>query len=606
MYSGICSNSYNLVLYKHGDLLYNGVLGVITERLEATAATVACVPDDALLVALNQAWADFQVILTMVRDILMYMDRTYVQQKRKHRVYDSGLYLFRDVVVRHAQIRDRLRRLLLRSIDLERRGEWIDRSLIKNVLRMLVELGVCSTSVYEDDFERPFLAETLDFYRLEAQQWLDQNTCPEYLVQAERRLHEEALRVTHYLHAATEPKLKTLVETQLIKQHAAALVDMELSGCVVLFRDDKRDALRRMYRLFRRVPSTLHAMSDCVLASIKAAGDELVQGQSNPETATDAATFVGKLLALRERFVTFLTECFADDPQFYKSIKTGFETFMNVNTVCAGYLAQYLDELLRSKTRYEEELELRVAQVIALFRYLQDKDVFEEFYKVLLAKRLLNARGTSDEAEKVVIAKLKAECGYQFTSKLEGMFKDISISKDLMELYRNWSYKDIEQHTGIDKHDLKRHLISLCTPKYRILNKSSKGKRIDEEEDIFTVFDGYKSKLFRVRIPLVSQKESSLLPMSVGNGGSGMSNSADVLPPTVAEDRKHLVEAAIVRIMKTRKQMQHNNLISEVTKQMSGRFTPAPQLIKLRIESLIEREYLQRSPMDRRVYNYLA
>lgn len=58
--------------------------------------------------------------------------------------------------------------------------------------------------------------------------------------------------------------------------------------------------------------------------------------------------------------------------------------------------------------------------------------------------------------------------------------------------------------------------------------------------------------------------------------------------------------------MKTRKQMQHNQLIAEVTRQMSGRFTPAPQLIKLRIESLIEREYLQRSAADRRLYNYLA
>lgn len=58
--------------------------------------------------------------------------------------------------------------------------------------------------------------------------------------------------------------------------------------------------------------------------------------------------------------------------------------------------------------------------------------------------------------------------------------------------------------------------------------------------------------------------------------------------------------------MKTRKQMQHNQLIAEVTRQMSGRFTPPPQLIKLRIESLIEREYLQRSAADRRLYNYLA
>lgn len=58
--------------------------------------------------------------------------------------------------------------------------------------------------------------------------------------------------------------------------------------------------------------------------------------------------------------------------------------------------------------------------------------------------------------------------------------------------------------------------------------------------------------------------------------------------------------------MKTRKQMQHNHLIAEVTRQMVGRFSPTPQLIKLRIESLIEREYLQRSPSDRRMYNYLA
>ena len=56
----------------------------------------------------------------------------------------------------------------------------------------------------------------------------------------------------------------------------------------------------------------------------------------------------------------------------------------------------------------------------------------------------------------------------------------------------------------------------------------------------------------------------------------------------------------------TRKALQHNNLIAEVTKQLSSRFVPAPQLIKKRIESLIEREYLERSKDDSRVYNYLA
>jgi hypothetical protein len=40
--------------------------------------------------------------------------------------------------------------------------------------------------------------------------------------------------------------------------------------------------------------------------------------------------------------------------------------------------------------------------------------------------------------------------------------------------------------------------------------------------------------------------------------------------------------------------MQHNNLIAEVTRQVSNRFTASPQVIKKCIEGLIEREYLQR------------
>jgi cullin-4 len=39
------------------------------------------------------------------------------------------------------------------------------------------------------------------------------------------------------------------------------------------------------------------------------------------------------------------------------------------------------------------------------------------------------------DAEKALIAKLKAECGPQFTSKLEGMFKDIELSQDVMAAF---------------------------------------------------------------------------------------------------------------------------------------------------------------------------
>ena len=71
-----------------------------------------------------------------------------------------------------------------------------------------------------------------------------------------------------------------------------------------------------------------------------------------------------------------------------------------------------------------------------LFRYLEEKDVFERYYKQHLAKRLLQNKSASDDAEKNMISRLKTECGCQFTCKLEGMFKDISVSNITAEDFR--------------------------------------------------------------------------------------------------------------------------------------------------------------------------
>ena len=56
-----------------------------------------------------------------------------------------------------SQVKDRLRTILLENIERERRGEIIDRVLLKSTLSMLMHLGIKSREVYEQDFERHFL-----------------------------------------------------------------------------------------------------------------------------------------------------------------------------------------------------------------------------------------------------------------------------------------------------------------------------------------------------------------------------------------------------------------------------------------------------------------
>ncbi len=129
-------NAYNLVLHKHGNLLYEGITerltvhlrgcGLKLVRLQRDQSSAAAVSTTAagggknntggtnitnnnssssndllqyrLLEELSKSWTEHRITMVMVRDIFMYMDRTYVPQQRKRPVYDLGLWLFRRVV----------------------------------------------------------------------------------------------------------------------------------------------------------------------------------------------------------------------------------------------------------------------------------------------------------------------------------------------------------------------------------------------------------------------------------------------------------------------------------------------------------------------------
>lgn len=712
-------NAYTMVLHKHGEKLYNGLRDVVTEHLVGKVRKdVQDSLNNYFLPTLNTAWNDHQTSMVMIRDILMYMDRVYVSQNNVDSVYTLGLNIFRDKVVREASIREHLKEVLLDKVSRERKGEVVDRGAVRNACMMLMTLG---RDVYVEEFEKDFLKQSAEFYQMESQKFLAENSASVYIKKVEARIHEEGERARHYFDPSTEEEIVKVLQTELIEKHMKTVVDMENSGVVQMLMQEKKEDLHCMFQLFERVKMGPETLRDCVSKYLREQGKGLI----SDEEGKSAVEFIQNLLELKDRFDMFHQDSFKSSPLFKKMICSDFEWFINQNPKSPEYLSLFIDDKLKKglKGMSEQEIEIVLDKTMVLFRFLQEKDVFERYYKQHLARRLLGNKSISDDSEKNMITKLKNECGCQFTSKLEGMFKDMQISTStntefkqhiqdsgtslkgvdlsvrvlttgcwptqtsnsncnippaprhafdvfrrfylgkhsgrqltlqpqmgtadlnatfyavakvkpstsassvdgnvgdsstssrtpqtrkhilqvttsqmvILLLFNNrekWNFEELQQETDIPVRELTRALQSLACgkPNQRVLAKEPKGKDI-EKTHTFIVNDGFSSRLHRVKIQMVAARQGESEP------------ERRETRTKVDEDRRHEIEAAIVRIMKSRKEMQHNLLVAEVTNQLKHRFMPSPVVTKKRIEGLIEREYLARSHTDRKVYHYVA
>eukprot|EP01116_Phalansterium_solitarium_P016027 TRINITY_DN3623_c0_g1_i1.p1 TRINITY_DN3623_c0_g1~~TRINITY_DN3623_c0_g1_i1.p1 ORF type:complete len:724 (-),score=229.24 TRINITY_DN3623_c0_g1_i1:473-2644(-) len=440
-------NAYNMVLHKYGDKLYTGLQSVVEEHLKHVSVGVADAVDDSFLDKLDKAWSDHKISMLMIRDILMYMDRVYVMNNNCLSVYDLGLKIFRETVARSARIKDRLLKTILELVKKERSSEPVQRGLLKNITQMLIDLGINSRSVYEDDFERPFLDESASFYRLESQEFITGNSCSDYMRKVEARLKEEVDRVKHYLDQSTEPKIRGVVEQELIANHLKTLIEMESSGMIFMLKEDKVEDLHRMFQLFGRVTTGHAQMREIMGGHVQDTGKGLIMDE---EKQKDHLALVQTLLEMKDKYDRLLVSAFNNDKPFMQTLNTAFETFINLNPKSPEFISLFIDEKLKKgmKGANDEEVDVILDKVMMLFRFIQEKDVFEKYYKQHLARRLLLGRSVSDDAERSMIGKLKTECGYQFTSKLEGMFTDMKLSADTMDNFRAFLRNERESPLG--------------------------------------------------------------------------------------------------------------------------------------------------------------
>ncbi|KAI9493423.1 Cullin [Zychaea mexicana] len=649
---------------------------------------------------------------------------------RKQNVQALALSLWKSNVL--FTIRDRYQnRLFYQVFEMIRRdrdGNEASHSTIKTVVTSLVQANAFTDQplqLYIEEFERPYLVHTKRYFEAEAAREMAMGNIGIFMTRAMERLQQEILRNNRYCHSTSHRRVVKEFEAQYIAAYQDRIVEQFRS---MLLEERFKDCTMA-YNLLTRIPDGLKSILSIYEDYVARLGKDILAklGHSIPKIPK---AYVDQLLSLHSKYYSVNSQVFASDPLFTAAVDKAFRTVVNdtqTNPSASGpeTLARYCDMMMRKNAgkkdvsaavvsssldpttttttnsnkkkanlrRFDAEdptdPEEKLMKMIALFKYVEDKDIFQKFYSRMLAKRLIYSTSSSEELEMNMINRLKEICGVEYTSKLNKMFTDMSLSNDLNITFREYLKQNASKlNVGFD--------IQVLTAGAWPLNQKDDGKateankihipaELEKSVSHFEAFYGqhhsgrkllwqwnlargelrltYLDRPYEIQMGLFqmvllllfnAQATLSVADMTHQSGLSELDTLRSIKPlmdlkllepsdneynsnthlslnlaftskrtkikvaaaaqteqqesqtarKAVDEDRRMYLQAAIVRIMKSRKALTHVQLVQEIIDQTRSRFNPSVILIKKCIEQLIEKQFIAREERD--TYTYVA
>ncbi|KAH0167863.1 Cullin-domain-containing protein, partial [Aureobasidium melanogenum] len=419
------------------------------------------------------AWNTWNQQMHTIRCIFYYMDRSYLLQTSRGSLQDVTIKVFRDNIFEDATLKPSIIDGACDLISADRDGKDLERSHLRQAISMFHDLATYSTS-----FEPRMLAFAQRYVVRWADEKSSEQSLPEYVNNAINFMTKEIDRCEFFgLDQSTRRDLLALLEEHIIENKVDYLTNQD--SVADLLDDYAVKDLEQLHSLLqrRRLGSKIRPAFE---RWVDDTGTQIVFDDKND------AQMVVRLLSLKTRLDNIWRTSFHRDEELGHALRESFETFINKtkksaathgtdNSKTGEMIAKYVDQLLRGGAKAiptdltlhardnagkeepddneamdeDSEVNAQLDQVLDLFRFVHGKAVFEAFYKKDLARRLLMGRSASADAERSMLARLKTECGAEFTHNLEQMFKDVELAREEMSSYKS-RMEEREERPKID------------------------------------------------------------------------------------------------------------------------------------------------------------
>ena len=686
---------------------------ILTEYSNAIKNKLNCLLDkkgEEFFNEFNSMWSEINRIFNLLRKIMNKYEKLAYGNIQKNNVYEIFLYHLKSTLVSELNDKNFINYSIievLEQISLLRNkiiSKLNDSSEDNNINEIKMEIEddndnkyselakeflekisllirfYCETGIYQEYFSKELIKNTEEYYTKKTEEYINNNQISKYINFVEEILAFENYLIVNHLNEISLKPIINKLNVILLSNNKKIIFEKYNSNNInnnndmKLVLNENYPLMKKIYILFKNIKledEIKKKFSEYIITTCKSIYAKF---------SKDYKLFYQNIASLKKNIDKYIAESFLGEEKFKSVSKESLTKGLNQKpSLVCDIFSNYIDNILRYDTEKKPLNEIKniIYEYMILFKYIGNKDLFENFFIKKLCIRCLFNLNKSEEAQNYLIEQLKEECGPYFVSKSQEMISDVKASQEMSQLFNEKEKTDINipinyfvlsNYTWpidtlisgeINNFDLK-----LTQKKFlEFYRKKNSGKSLfwhlpycfgeiemslnDPNNNIKIIGNGihiailkcftknnislslkdimkitklekdvinkhikkivnknilkYENDVYVVNF-FVNKEENIKEIMLIDYDEKEDDKTIEENEEKSIEERKFVIDAYIMKILKQKKVMKKSELISTVNEKMP--FDEKEEIINKRIEQLINNRYISKDEEDRSLIKY--